>query len=107
MKRIAFDENISHTLAYCRLCRKMPMDFSAQAFEGPLQSTYFDSWLVEIQRWRDEQRLRMGFDGSGYGRPKLQWTQQNFIHTLLLVADGYFYDPATREYTVTRFLHDF
>ncbi len=48
----------------------------------------------------------MGFDGSEYGRPELQWTQQNFIHTLVLVEDRYFYDPATREYTVKRFLDD-
>src|SRR5579864_1254177 len=48
----------------------------------------------------------MGYDGSDYDRPDLHWTQRNFIHTLTIVEDRYFYDPATRQYTVERYLDD-
>ncbi len=82
------------------------MDYSRQAFDGPQQPADFDLWLAEIQRWRDEQKLRMGYDGSEYARPELQWTQRNFIHVLMLVEDRYFYDPTTRQYTVNRYLDD-
>src|SRR5579859_6448560 len=82
------------------------MDFSKQAFEGPPRPDEFDAWLTDIQRWRDELRLRMGYVGSEYDRPELQWTQRNFIHTLTIVEDRYFYDPISRQYTVDRYLDD-
>jgi len=82
------------------------VDFSKQAFDGPQQPADFDSWLAEIQRWRDEQRLRIGYQGADYDRPELEWTRRNFVHALMPVEDRYFYDPSSGQYTVDRYLDD-
>jgi gamma-glutamyl hercynylcysteine S-oxide synthase len=63
-------------------------------------------WLADIQHWRGERRMRIGYDGSRYGLPALKWTQSSFFQPQLMVEDRYFYDPVTRRYTVDRYLDD-
>ncbi|MFZ0294727.1 MAG: SUMF1/EgtB/PvdO family nonheme iron enzyme [Candidatus Sulfotelmatobacter sp.] len=63
-------------------------------------------WLADIRHWRDERRIRIGYDGSRYELPALQWTQSSFIQPLLMVEDRYFYDPVAHRYTVDRYLDD-
>src|SRR6266568_2048672 len=42
-------------------------------------SSGFAAWLTDIQHWRREKLIRMGYDGSQYARPELKWTQSSFI----------------------------
>lgn len=64
------------------------------------------AWLKDLQQWRREKRIRIGFEDSQYKRPEFLWTQRNFVSPQAMVEDRYFYDPAARRYTVDRFLND-
>jgi formylglycine-generating enzyme required for sulfatase activity len=80
-----------------------------QPWEGPWQPcTDADhrDWLQDLRHWRDERRIRIGYDGSRYARPSAAWTQSSFMQAQMMVEDRYFYDPATRRYTVDRYLDD-
>ncbi len=65
-----------------------------------------ESWLADIRHWRDERRIRIGYDGSRYARPEFQWTQSSFIQPQMMVHDRYFFDPISGKYTVDRYLDD-
>ncbi len=65
-----------------------------------------ESWLNDIRHWRDERRIRIGYDGSRYDVPALQWAQSSFIQPQMMVQDRYFYDPVAGKYTVDRYLDD-
>ncbi len=64
------------------------------------------AWLADITHWRNERRIRIGYDGSRYDRPEFQWTQSSFIQPQMMVQDRYFYDPVAGKYTVDRYLDD-
>ena len=64
------------------------------------------SWLADIQHWRRERRIRIGYDGSRYEVPALKWTQSSFFQPQMMVEDRYFYDPIAGRYTVDRYLDD-
>ena len=64
------------------------------------------AWLADIEHWRTEERLRMGYEASQYERPELRWTQTSFIQPQMMVHDLYFYDRAKAKYTVDRYLDD-
>jgi formylglycine-generating enzyme required for sulfatase activity len=64
------------------------------------------TWLADITHWRNERRIRIGYNGSRYDLPALQWTQSSFIQPQMMVHDRYFYDPASGKYTVDRYLDD-
>ncbi len=63
-------------------------------------------WLADVSHWRTERRIRIGYDGSRYDNPALQWTQSSFIQPQMMVQDRYFYDPVAGKYTVDRYLDD-
>jgi formylglycine-generating enzyme required for sulfatase activity len=65
-----------------------------------------ESWLADIRHWREERRIRIGYDGSRYEMPPLQWAQASFIQPQMMVQDRYFYDPVAGKYTVDRYLDD-
>ena len=52
-----------------------------------------DNWLADLQHWRAERRIRIGYDGLRYALPALKWTQSSFIQPQMMVQDRYFYDP--------------
>ena len=79
---------------------------NTQLIPGPARPADFQTWLKDISHWRDERRIRLGHDDAEYNRPELAWTRDNFIQTVMMVEDRYFYDPATRRYTVDRYLDD-
>ena len=64
------------------------------------------AWLRDITHWRDERLIRIGFSDEFYTIPALRWTQTSFIQPQLMVEDRYLYNPATRTYTVDRYLDD-
>jgi gamma-glutamyl hercynylcysteine S-oxide synthase len=79
------------------------------AWEGgskPCSQTEHDAWLADITHWRNERRIRIGYDGSRYARPEFQWTQSSFMQPQMMVQDRYFYDPVAGKYTVDRYLDD-
>jgi iron(II)-dependent oxidoreductase len=65
-----------------------------------------EAWLADIQHWRKERRIRIGYDGSRYDMPALKWTQSSFFQPQMMVEDRYFYDPTAHRYTVDRYLDD-
>jgi len=73
---------------------------------GPEKASNFQAWLSDIQHWRRERLLRVGYDGSQYGRPELKWAQSSFIQPLMMIHERTFYDPAAGRYTVDRYLDD-
>ena len=79
------------------------------AWEGgskPCDQQDHDAWLADIHHWRSERLIRVGYDGSRYALPQLQWTQSSFMQPQMMVQDRYFYDPVARHYTVDRYLDD-
>ena len=66
----------------------------------------FQTWIADVRHWRAERRIRIGYDGSQYERPELNWTQSSFIQPQMMIEDRYFYDPITGKYTVDRYLDD-
>jgi formylglycine-generating enzyme required for sulfatase activity len=64
------------------------------------------AWLDDVSHWRAERRIRIGYDGSRYQLPALQWAQSAFIQPQMMVQDRYFYDPVAHKYTVDRYLDD-
>ncbi|HEX4022818.1 MAG TPA: SUMF1/EgtB/PvdO family nonheme iron enzyme [Acidobacteriaceae bacterium] len=78
----------------------------SQQSNQPCTSAELAAWMHDMQHWRMERRIRMGFDPSQYQRPELQWTASSFIQPQMMVQDRYFYDPVTRKYTVDRYLND-
>ena len=72
----------------------------------PCTQSDHDAWLADIRHWRDERRIRIGYDGSRYNLPALKWTQSSFFQPQMMVEDRYFYDPVAHRYTVDRYLDD-
>jgi len=72
----------------------------------PCPAETHDAWLKDLEHWRTERRIRVGYDGSRYSLPALQWTQSSFIQPQMMVQDRYFYDPVAGKYTVDRYLDD-
>ena len=63
-------------------------------------------WLADVTHWRNERRIRIGYNGSRYEMPALKWTQSSFMQPQMMVQDRYFYDPVAGKYTVDRYLDD-
>jgi gamma-glutamyl hercynylcysteine S-oxide synthase len=63
-------------------------------------------WLRAVTAWRNERRIRVGFDPWRYASPALQWAQSAFMQPQMMVHDRYFYDPVAGKYTVDRYLDD-
>ena len=79
------------------------------AWEGGSKTCAEDehqAWLLDITHWRNERRIRVGYNGSRYEVPALHWTQSSFIQPQMMVQDRYFYDPVAGKYTVDRYLDD-
>ena len=78
-------------------------------WEGPYTPCTASShrdWLADITHWRTERLIRIGYDGSRYTLPQLQWAQHSFIQPQMMVHDRYLYDPVAGKYTVDRYLDD-
>jgi formylglycine-generating enzyme required for sulfatase activity len=62
--------------------------------------------LTDITHWRNERRIRIGYDSSRYELPALKWAQSSFIQPQMMVHDRFFYDPVAGKYTVDKYLDD-
>jgi formylglycine-generating enzyme required for sulfatase activity len=72
----------------------------------PCSDEMHEAWLRDVTHWRSERLVRVGYSDELYTVPALQWTQSSFIQPQMMVEDRYIYDPATRNYTVDRYLDD-
>jgi iron(II)-dependent oxidoreductase len=79
---------------------------SGSLIDGPAEPADFTKWIAEMRRWRHEQLVRLGYEGSEYERPELKWTQSSYMQPQMMIEDRYFYDPVTGRYTVDRYLDD-
>jgi len=79
-----------------------------RAGQGPQSCTpqLLQEWLKDIKHWKDERRIRIGYDDARYRIPELKWAQSSFIQPQTMVQDRYLYDPVQRKYTVDRYLDD-
>ena len=66
----------------------------------------YQNWLSDMQAWRAERLIRIGYSDAQYRRPELAWTQRNFVAPQVMVEERYLYDPETGNYTVHRYLKD-
>ncbi len=73
---------------------------------GPAAAGDFAAWLADLDHWRHEHLIRMGYDSSEYSRPDLAWTQSSFVQPQMMIQDKYFYDATPGRYTVDRYLND-
>jgi len=79
------------------------------AWEGgyvPCTPLSYREWLADITHWRNERRIRIGYDPSRYEMPALKWAQSSFMQPQMMVHDRFFYDPVAGKYTVDRYLDD-
>lgn len=85
-------------------CYEPKDEWVVDQVERPCES--HEAWLKDVRHWREERRIRIGYDGSRYRIPALQWTQRSYIQPQMMVQDRYFYDPDSGKYTVDRYLDD-
>jgi len=83
-----------------------PPEWNAPAPAATCSNAQWSEWLRDIEHWRVERRIRVGYDDSLYQEPALAWTQSSFVQPQMMVHDRKFYDPSTRQYTVDRYLDD-
>ena len=72
----------------------------------PCTAEDHEIWLKDITHWRDERRIRIGYNGARYEMPELLWTQSSFMQPQMMVQDRFFYDSVAGKYTVDRYLDD-
>jgi iron(II)-dependent oxidoreductase len=77
-----------------------------EVIPAPAAGTDHAQWLAGLKKWRADKKAEMKYDDELYRRPELQWAQRDFIQPQMMAEDRYFYDPATRHYTVNRYLDD-
>lgn len=89
-------------------CLTMSNAYSAALGGGyrPCTPEEHQQWLQDLEHWRTERRIRIGYDNARYSVPALQWTQSSFIQPQMMVQDRYLYDPVSGKYTVDRYLDD-
>ncbi|MEO8735964.1 MAG: SUMF1/EgtB/PvdO family nonheme iron enzyme [Edaphobacter sp.] len=83
-----------------------PPQWSAQSAPRICTAAETQAWLDDIRHWREERRVRVGFNGAEYEQPELQWTQSSFVQPQMMVQDRFFYNPVTHHYSVDRYLKD-
>ena len=65
-------------------------------------------WLDALRSWREGCVGSLGLEEPPviFDDPQLRWTQTSFVHVQMHPFDRYFYDPASGQYTVRRWLDD-
>lgn len=79
-----------------------------EVIDGPSRKQSFDSWRRDWDAWRKMELRANRYDGRDacnvYNIPQTQWTQHNFVQTLLMLNDRSIYDREKNEYTVDRYV---
>ena len=91
-------------LPYCICAQDTKYPPQDAQIPGPPSPADFHAWLADLQHWRRERYVRMGYNDKNYARPELQWTQHNFICVQMMVEERGFYDRRKGVYTVDSYL---
>ncbi len=78
-------------------------------YEGPppiCPPAVHTHWLMDLERWRNERRIRIGYSGSRYDAPETKWSESSFMQPQTMVQDRFLYDPVVGKYTVDKYLDD-
>eukprot|EP01084_Bolivina_argentea_P150331 262542_1 len=90
-------------LIYITLCKNK----TSETITGPSSPTEWQSWLYNITQMRKNDLNSVGYNGSIYNVPDIQWTQSSFIQPRMHGYDAYFYDGVvTHSYTYDKWLND-
>jgi formylglycine-generating enzyme len=79
---------------------------AAKIIAAPDDPGEWPAWREALTRWRDDARVRVGYDGSSYERPQLRWTQSCFACALVWLWDELLYDHDAERFTPGRLLDD-
>lgn len=90
----------------CLILRSASETMYASGAQQECPDNMHTLWLNDIRHWRDERKIRIGYDGTRYTLPALQWTQSSFIQPQAMVHDRYLFDPVRGKYTVDRYVAD-
>ncbi len=85
-------------------CLTLPNAWEGERF--PCTPFAHREWLTDLNHWRTERRIRVGYDPTRYSVPALKWAQSSFIQPQMMVSDRFFYDPVQGKYTVDKYLDD-
>lgn len=79
-----------------------------EVIDGPSKQESFDAWRQDWESWRRMELRANRYDGKDacdvYNIPRTQWTQRNFVQTLLMLNDRAIYDREKDEYTVDKYV---
>ncbi|GAB9463741.1 hypothetical protein Gpo141_00001190 [Globisporangium polare] len=79
-----------------------------EVIDGPSEQESFDTWRQDWESWRRMELRANRYDGKDacdvYNVPRAQWTQRNFVQTLLMLNDRAIYDREKDEYTVDKYV---
>jgi len=50
-------------------------------------------WLKDITHWRNERRIRIGYNGFTLRNAELAWTQSSFMQPQMMVQEPLFLEP--------------
>ena len=73
---------------------------------NPCTPAQLKQWRADIFNWRDESRVRVGYNDAQYRRPELKWSQSSYMQPQVMMEERYLFDLATGKYTVDRYLDD-
>jgi Sulfatase-modifying factor enzyme 1 len=85
-----------------------PLDVldAAKIIAAPDDPADWPRWRSALQRWREEARARVSYDGAAYDNPALAWTQACFSVGLIWLWDELLYDHDAMGFTPDRLLDD-
>lgn len=77
---------------------------TTQQIKGPNNVSEIPVWHDELEYYRTVEKAKLAYTDKYYNVPDVQWVKTSFIQTQMMVQERSFYDPATNEYTVDKYL---
>ncbi|HVT11623.1 MAG TPA: SUMF1/EgtB/PvdO family nonheme iron enzyme [Fimbriimonadaceae bacterium] len=71
---------------------------------APDDPAAWPAWREGLERWRDEARKALHYDGATYDKPEFAWMQSCFAFGKVMIFDRQFLDPHKGEFLVEPWL---
>ena len=82
-----------------------PVSFKeARVMPAPKDPKMWPVWRGWLTRWRQSKRKSLVYDDTYYGRKEFAWVKSSYVCCFAMMCDETFYDPATGEFTVDKFV---